>query len=170
MSKKAVFLDRDGTLIEDCGYISDCSQVKLLPGVEDALAILKMLEFQLIIISNQSGIGRGLITKKQVEEINKYLTDMLAAKGIFLTDIFYCPHLPNDKCTCRKPETGLISLAVDKYDISSKDSYFIGDKWTDVETGINAGIKSVLISSNSNDIDNSSVLIVDSLLTLAKII
>lgn len=166
MSKKAVFLDRDGTLIEDKGYISKCNQVMLLPGVIEALRNLKELGFELIIISNQSGIGRGLVTETQVEKINNYLDSLLTSEGINITDVYYCPHTPDDNCFCRKPKPGMILSALNKYDINAKESYFVGDKWTDVETAVNAGLSPVLISDSSEQVVKGiPVVIVDSILT-----
>jgi D-glycero-D-manno-heptose 1,7-bisphosphate phosphatase len=169
MSKKAVFLDRDGTLIEDKGYMRNCDEIKLLTGVIEALSTLKKSGFELIIISNQSGIGRGLITKAEVEEINKYLTNLLISQGISLTAIYYCPHTPDDKCFCRKPNPGMVLLALNQYNINPKESFFVGDKHTDVETAINAGVNPVLISTNSKlEKNNHPIVVVDSLLTWVK--
>lgn len=169
MSRKAVFLDRDGTLIEDKGYMSCSSEVNLLEGTIDALLILKKLGFEFIIISNQSGIGRGLITKTQVEEINKYLIELLAFEGIFITAIYYCPHTPEDNCICRKPKPEMVLSALNKYDISEEESFLVGDKITDAEAAINAGVKPILISSDSKLKDNSpSIMVWDSLLAWAQ--
>lgn len=171
MTKRAVFLDRDGTLIVDHGYIHKPSQVELLPGVIDALIKLKKLEFELIIISNQSGIGRGFFTREEVELVNQHLHHLLIKHGIALTDIYYCPHSPDDMCICRKPKPGLILQALKEHNIDAKQSYFVGDKWTDVQAAIAAGVQPVLLSKNHHIfIDTVPILIVDSLLKWTKLI
>ncbi|TCO79050.1 D-glycero-alpha-D-manno-heptose-1,7-bisphosphate 7-phosphatase [Marinisporobacter balticus] len=171
MSKRAVFLDRDGTLIVDHGYIHEPSQVALLPGAIEALSKLKKWGFELIIISNQSGIGRGFFTKKEVDNVNQHLHSLLIAHGITLTGIYYCPHSPDAGCICRKPKPGLLLQALYEHRIDAKQSYFVGDKWTDIQAAIGAGVQPVLLSRN-HDISMSTVpiLTVASLLEWTKLI
>src|SRR5205809_175870 len=100
---RAVFLDRDGTLIVDPGYLRDASQVRLLAGAGEALAQIQKQGFALVVVSNQSGIGRGLITSEEAEQVHQALVARLADFGVRLDAAFYCPHAPAEQCRCRKP-------------------------------------------------------------------
>jgi D-glycero-D-manno-heptose 1,7-bisphosphate phosphatase len=172
MTRRAVFLDRDGTLIVDHGYTSQASQVELLPGVIPALKAIQAADYLLIIISNQSGVGRGYFSKIAVEQVNQRLQNLLLEQGILINGIYYCPHRPNDGCTCRKPEPGLVFQAMKEHQIGGNQSYFVGDKWTDVETAIAAGVKPVWLAQR--DIDGSnyplSITVTNSLLSWTKLI
>jgi histidinol-phosphate phosphatase family protein len=148
MASKAVFLDRDGTLIIDRGYLSSPQGLRFFPKVKTALKQLKEAHFLCIIISNQSGIGRGIIKKEAVEAIHKTLKERLAKVNISLDDIYYCPHHPSRGCRCRKPNTGLIKRAVKKFDIDLRKSFVIGDKPEDIELARKSGCRSVLVNSS----------------------
>lgn len=145
MKYPAVFLDRDGTLNEEMGYINDLSRLKILPGVAGALKLLKEYGFKLIVISNQSGPARGYFPKELVFEANELLQKRLKKKGVFIDDFFICFHHPDENCTCRKPKPGLILEALKKHSIDLKRSYLIGDKIIDIETAQNIGIKGILV-------------------------
>lgn len=154
MINKAIFLDRDGTLNYDPGYLSDSELVELLPGVASGLSVLKNeLGFKLIVISNQSGIARKLITTEQVEKINKKINILLLQYKVSIDKFYYCPHHPefDQKCSCRKPEIEMVLKAQKEFDIDLTRSYFVGDKFSDIECGNNAGVKTVLISDKNID-------------------
>ncbi len=138
---RAIFLDRDGTIIEEVNYLSNFSQIKLLKNVKEGIEVLKNLNYKIFIITNQSGIARGYFSEEFVKKVNSFLCNQLG-----IDDFFYCPHLPEDNCECRKPNIGLIKKAIKKFpNINLKDSFFIGDKEIDIITGINAGMKSILV-------------------------
>lgn len=141
----AVFLDRDGTINEEMGYINDLSRVKILPKVAEALKILKKHGFKLIVITNQSGPARGYFPEELVFKTNEYIREKLRKKGAVLDDFFVCLHSPEDGCECRKPKPGLILQAVKTHHIDLKRSYFVGDRILDIETAYNAGIKGILV-------------------------
>ncbi|WP_038056157.1 D-glycero-alpha-D-manno-heptose-1,7-bisphosphate 7-phosphatase [Thermodesulfobacterium hydrogeniphilum] len=145
MKYPAVFLDRDGTINEEVGYLNDPSRLKLLPGVAEALKILKNAGFKLIVITNQSGPARGYFPKELVFEINELIQKRLSKKGVILDDFFICFHHPDERCNCRKPKPGLILQALEKYPIDLKKSYLIGDKIIDIETAKSLGIKNILV-------------------------
>jgi len=130
---KAVFLDRDGTLIEDKNYLSDPKQIILLPYVIPALKLLQKYGFKLIITTNQSGIERGYFTLKQLKEIHKKLKLLLIINNIKLDAIYWCPHHPDRKCFCRKPNIGMIKKAQKKFNLDIKKCFSIGDKLSDIE-------------------------------------
>ena len=140
---QAVFIDRDGTIIEEVNYLSNFNELKIFNFTFDAIKILKNLNFKIIIITNQSGIARGYFTQEFVENVNNYL-----CKTLGIDDFFYCPHLPDDNCICRKPKIGLIKNVLKKYpEINLKKSFFIGDKEVDIETGINSGTNTILVQT-----------------------
>lgn len=143
--KKAIFLDRDGTLNYDAGYTHQPKDLKLYDGVTEGLKKLQELGFFLIIITNQSGINRGIFTEKQMREFNDALLKKLGA-DIKITAIYFCPHRPDENCKCRKPKTALLEKAIQEFNIDPLQSYFVGDKNTDLECGENAGTKTFLIT------------------------
>ncbi len=141
MKKKAVFLDRDNTLIEDEGYIHEPEKVKLLKGVVEGLKLLKDEGFLLIVVSNQSGIGRGYFSVSDFFAVNERLNQILMKEGVQIDDFFFCPHKPEDGCKCRKPSPELLFRAAKKWDIDLSQSYMVGDKTSDVLAGQRAGCK-----------------------------
>lgn len=145
---KAIFLDRDGVLNKDLGYVYKKSDFIIIEGVIDALTFLSKKGFMLIVITNQSGIGRGFYSEKEFLDLNGFMLDFFKKASIEITDVFYCPHSPADNCSCRKPKTKLIDTAVAKYNIDRSASYLIGDKLIDIEAGRSAGLaKSFLIDN-----------------------
>lgn len=146
MSNKAIFLDRDGTIIFDHGYIKDPNLVELLPKAKEALQLLKNAGFKIFITTNQSGVGRGMMTISDVQKVNTKMTELLGDD--LITEILICQHDPNENCECRKPKIGLIKKVDKKYDIDLKASYSIGDKDSDKELGINMGGKGIKLGED----------------------
>lgn len=150
---KAIFLDRDGVLINNSEhyYIWKSEQMSLVDGVPENLRYLQDKGFRLFVITNQGGISRGLYSKFDVEKLHDELKQLFKSQGIEITEMVYCPHHPdNEKCFCRKPEPGMIEKIVAKYRIEKKGSFLIGDHETDMEAAQRAGIEGILIPSNSN--------------------
>jgi D,D-heptose 1,7-bisphosphate phosphatase len=151
MHSCAVFLDRDGTLNNDPGYLGNPDKVELFPGTGKALAHLKKLNFKLIVISNQSGIARGIITQENVESVNKKINELLVTDNISIDAFYYCPFHPDfnseEDCSCRKPSPKMILEAAKDFNLDLKKSYFIGDNISDYECGINAGVKTILVKT-----------------------
>ena len=139
---KAIFLDRDGTLVEDTRYTHKLEDFKLLSGVVGGLKNLSK-EFSFIIITNQAGIGKGMFTKEDMHNFNKKLVKELKKQDIEIKKIYYCPHAPEEACDCRKPSTKYIKEAAKELNISIKSSWAIGDKPIDIEMGKKAGCKTV---------------------------
>jgi histidinol-phosphate phosphatase family protein len=129
---RAAFLDRDGTLIRDVPYINDPTQVELLPGVVRALRNLIECGYLLIVVTNQSGIGRWRITKPQYVAVQRRMLDLLAQHGVYITATYYCPHTPDAGCACRKPGTELFERAAREFDIDLSQSLMFGDKESDM--------------------------------------
>lgn len=145
MNNKAVFLDRDGTINVDYGYVYEVTSLKLLPDVVDALKMFQNNGFKLIVVTNQSGIGRGLYSINDAIKFNEALRIELRKYDIHIQDFFICPHAPEDKCKCRKPSPLMVFEAIKKYHIDSGSSYMFGDKISDVQCGQNTGIQSFLV-------------------------
>ena len=157
---KAIFLDRDGVLIEDCHYNCNLDKIKIR---KDILRILKELqrEYLMIIITNQSGVARGFFSLQDVYTFNNAMIEKCKKMGLTITDVFVCPHFKDGKikeysieCDCRKPHIGMILNAKLKYDLDLKKSFLIGDKDSDIQCGINAGLK---MSFNINQVPVSKV-------------
>ena len=150
---KAVFLDRDGVLInnEHHYYIWQSDQVQWVEGVFENLSMLQDSGFQLFIVSNQGGISRGLYTRKDILKLHDELTDTFLKNRITITDILFCPHHPEkEKCLCRKPESLMIDRLMARYDICPEQSAMVGDRESDMRAAAKAGIKPIKIEPNTN--------------------
>jgi histidinol-phosphate phosphatase family protein len=143
--RAAVFLDRDGTLVVERGYLSDPADLELLPGVPGALAALRGAGIALVVISNQSGVGRGLFPLSRVYDAMARLRRLLREHHVELDAIYFCPHRPGDGCDCRKPGPGLLERAADDLVLDLGRSFMVGDKLIDAEAGRRAGGRGVLL-------------------------
>jgi len=161
MSNRAIFLDRDGTLNEDPGYISDPESVKLFSETGEALSLLKKNSFLLIVISNQSGIARGIMKSEDVDNVNSKINHLLSKHGVQIDAFYYCPAHPDfnseEECKCRKPSPKLVFEAVKDFNIDLKKSYFVGDTVSDVNCGKNAGLKTILVKTGQG-VETLSIL------------
>ena len=158
MSNTAVFFDRDGTLINDPGYLNHPDQVQLLEGAAEALRELKSLGYKMVVVSNQSGVARGIVTEEMLERIHERLRELLAAKGASLDKIYYCPYHPDGvidqyrkDSDWRKPKPGMLLAAGQEMDIDLTKSWMIGDTERDVEAGRSAGCRTILISTTRSE-------------------
>lgn len=142
--KKAIFLDRDGTLNEDEGYVHDIKDFKLLPGVIEGLNLLKR-KFVFFIVTNQSGIGRGFYSYKDFLRFNDHLINVLKSHEITILKTYVCPHKPDENCDCRKPNPTYLYDARDKFSIDLEKSWVIGDHPSDVLLGKNAGSHTIYL-------------------------
>lgn len=140
MHAPAVLLDRDGTLIEDRHYLADPQGVTLLPGVGEGLALLQQEGWKLFVVSNQSGVGRGFFLESAVQACQARLDALLLSFGVRLTDAVWCPHAPEDACSCRKPQPGLWRLLEKKHGLLAAKSVMVGDKLLDMAFAANSGL------------------------------
>ncbi len=150
--RPAVFLDRDGTICEEVGYLSRPEQLVLIPGSAAAIQLLNQHGVFAVVTTNQSGVARGFFTETDVHAVHDHLQDLLAREGAKLDAIYYCPHHAEKglgsyrvACECRKPLPGMIRRAADDFPIDLENSYVVGDKLTDVEFGKANGLRSVLV-------------------------
>ncbi|MEP6959004.1 MAG: lipopolysaccharide heptosyltransferase II [Nitrospirota bacterium] len=141
-----VFLDRDGTLNYDPGYLKVAVDLKLLAGVGPALARLKRAGARLVVVTNQSGVGRGIVTLKDLEAIHARLQGLLEQEGAALDAIYFCPHHPNDGCRCRKPNVGMVERAVSELQLDLRHFYLIGDHARDIQLANRVGAKAILLT------------------------
>ncbi|MBI2252940.1 MAG: D-glycero-beta-D-manno-heptose 1,7-bisphosphate 7-phosphatase [Armatimonadetes bacterium] len=142
---KAVFIDRDGTINKEAGYISSINKLRLLPKTALAIKLLNQADYKVVVISNQSGIARGFLTEIDLKKIHRELALRLKRRGAILDKIYYCPHHPEDNCNCRKPKVGLLKRAARELNLNLSQSFMIGDKLSDIKSGINFGIKAILV-------------------------
>ena len=145
MSRPAVFLDRDGTLIEDRGFLDRIDLLELFPWTIDAIRLLNRAGYAAVVITNQSAIGRGLIDEPFLHQVHETLDARLGTGGARLDAYYFCPHVPDAGCHCRKPRAGMIEQACRELDLDPTRSVMVGDRWTDVECGRAAGARGVLL-------------------------
>ena len=157
---RAVFLDRDGTINSDPGYLNDATELKLIPGVDLALRKLQDAGYLLVIVSNQSGVGRGKITPAQLDAVHLRLDEILAARGVKIARYELCFHRPEEDCDCRKPKPKLILDAARSLSIDLGKSIMIGDKASDVRAGRAAGChRTVLVRTGSGAKDEETLAV-----------
>jgi len=147
---KAIILDRDGTLIEDKNYSYKVEDFELLPGVIEGLKLLRN-QFLFFIVTNQSGIGRGYYTIRDFHDYNNHLLKILEEEQINILKTFFCPHLREDNCKCRKPKTKFIDEIIKEFNVDIKQSWMIGDHPSDIQFGINAGCRTVFLTTGHGD-------------------
>jgi histidinol-phosphate phosphatase family protein len=151
MANRAVFLDRDGVLNErpvHHAYVTSSDELVVLPSVPRALRLLKDLGFLLIVVTNQRGIARGIMSHKDLDAVNSGLAQKLAVAGVSLDAIYSCPHAEDEGCQCRKPRPGMLLRAAREWSLSLSDSYLVGDAPSDVEAGRAAGCTTVILTGN----------------------
>jgi D-glycero-D-manno-heptose 1,7-bisphosphate phosphatase len=148
----AVFLDRDGTMIADVGYLSRVADVAFYPWTVDAIRALNHAGFPVVVVTNQSGIAKGLLTEDVVADVHRAMTDVLAAGGASVAAYYYCPHHARGsvpaftvECDCRKPRSGLIDRAARELGLDPARSFVVGDKWSDVGLARAAGARGLLV-------------------------
>lgn len=143
--RPAVFLDRDGTIAEEVGYLNHVSRFRLLPGVAAAIRTLNEAELPVIVVTNQSGVGRGYFPELVVKEVHDRMRGELLAEGARVDGVYYCPHVSADGCECRKPKTGMLEQAARELGVDLKRSFVVGDRYGDIEAANRAGARSVLV-------------------------
>lgn len=152
--ERVVFLDRDGTLNREVHYLHKISDLLILPGVPEALKLLKDAGYKLVVVTNQAGVARGYYREEDVEALHAYMNRILAPMGGAIDAFYFCPHHPEHgkgiykrKCRCRKPDTGMFEKAQEHFSVDKEHSFMIGDKLLDVEAGKNYGVVSILVGT-----------------------
>jgi D-glycero-D-manno-heptose 1,7-bisphosphate phosphatase len=150
----AVFLDRDGTINEEAGYLDNLAKIKIIPAAFEAIRMINVNAMKAIVISNQAGVARGLFSEEFVNVANEYLRAALREKNAIIDKFYYCPHHPTEgmgryrqECDCRKPAAGMLLQAAQEMNINLAQSYIIGDRYNDMEAGKRVGVKGILVKT-----------------------
>lgn len=150
----AIFLDRDGVLIENrSAYVRDWAEVSVFPQAINALANPTLDGYKVVVVTNQSAVGRGIISLETAQDINRQLVDLIRGQGGRVDGVYLCPHGPNDGCDCRKPLPGLLLRAAGDLSLDLKRSWMIGDAWSDVQAGQAAGVGGTIILKTGRGAD-----------------
>lgn len=169
MQKKVIFLDRDGVINHDFGYVSKIEKFEFIDGVFDSCRYFLSLGYEIIIVTNQSGIGRAYYTNDDFLELTRYMCEEFKKEGVDVLKVYHCPHAPSDNCDCRKPAIGMILQSLNDFNIDLENSWLIGDKISDIQTAINAKIgNKILISDNLEK--NDDYFVAKSLFETMKVI
>jgi D-glycero-D-manno-heptose 1,7-bisphosphate phosphatase len=145
--RRFVVLDRDGTIIEEKHYLSDPDQVELIPGAGEGLRLLREMDLGLVVVTNQSGVGRGYFDQKRLDLIHDRLCERLGEFGVFLDGVYVCPHRPEDRCSCRKPRPYLLQAAAREKGFDPENCFIVGDQACDIELGQRVGGTTFLVKT-----------------------
>ncbi len=156
MTIKTIFLDRDGVINKEVGYLHKIEDFEFINGVFDACLYFQSLDYQIIIVTNQSGIERGYYSENDFHTVTKWMLEQFKNKGIDILDVFFCPHGPKSACECRKPKPGMFIQANSKYDIDMESSWMIGDKKADITAANSAGIQNTVLVKSGHVIDEEN--------------
>jgi len=151
LKTKALFLDRDGVINIDKGYVYKKEEFEFCDGVFETLRYAKELGYLLIVVTNQSGISRGYYTQEEFETLTAFMIDEFQKEGITIDKVYHCPHHPDSGCECRKPKPGMLLKAKEEFDIDLDSSVMIGDKKSDVEVAKNAGVKTKVFIGDTKE-------------------
>jgi len=146
----AVFIDRDGVIVVDKGYVHKIEDFEFIERVPQGLKKISDSGFKLIVVTNQAGIGRGHYTEGAYFSFMRHIINELKKLGVKILDFYHCPHHPDEKCECRKPKPGMIIKAIKEHNVDVENSYMIGDKWGDMLAGRGAGLKTILVNNGEN--------------------
>lgn len=143
MQNRALFLDRDGIINKDIGHLYEVDKCEFIEGIFELCKLFKDKKYLLFVITNQAGIAKKYYSESEMHVLHNYMDEIFIQNGLKIEHFYYCPHHPEytGACNCRKPEIGMLMKAVDDFDINLKESVLIGDKWSDIEAGMNAGVK-----------------------------
>jgi D-glycero-D-manno-heptose 1,7-bisphosphate phosphatase len=161
--RKAIFLDRDGTLVEEAGYLDRLERLNFFPYSIDAVRLLNRAGYAVVIVTNQAGVARGIFKESFVAEAHRHIGERLAAGGARVDGFYYCPHHPEasiaeyrQACDCRKPQPGMFTRAAEELDLALDQSFVVGDRWHDLEAGQRVGIRGVLVRTGYGRTEEAS--------------
>lgn len=164
MKNRAVFLDRDGTINVDKGFAYKMEDFEFIDGAIEAIRLLNESNFRVLVVSNQSGIGRGYFTEEDLQRLHRFISEELVKHGAWIDKFYYCPHHPEAtieryraKCECRKPRSGLLEQAIEDFDIDVYQSFLVGDSLRDIEAGRAVGYKTILVGTTAKHFEWTEV-------------
>ncbi|QKF72683.1 D,D-heptose 1,7-bisphosphate phosphatase [Aliarcobacter faecis] len=169
MQKRVIYLDRDGVINEDFGYVYEISKFKFISGVFEACKEFLNLGYEIIIITNQSGIGRNYYTKEEFETLTNYMLEEFKKQDINILKVYFCPHSPEENCSCRKPKEGMILQSLNDFKIDLENSWLIGDKISDIECAKNGNIANKILIDKKES-SNKDFFVAKSLIDSLKYI
>lgn len=169
MEKKIIYLDRDGVINEDFGYVSQISNFKFVDGVFEACKTFIKLGYEIIIVTNQSGIGREYYSLEDFKTLTNFMLDEFRKQGINILKVYFCPHAPEVNCECRKPKDGMILQSLNDFSIDLKNSWLIGDKISDIECAKNGNIANKILIDEEK-VSNSEFFVAKNLFDSLKYI
>ena len=169
MEKKIIYLDRDGVINEDFGYVSKVENFKFVDGVFEACRIFIELGYEIIIVTNQSGIGRGYYSLEDFQILTNYMLDEFRKQNIDILKVYFCPHAPEVNCECRKPKDGMIIQSLNDFSIDLKNSWLVGDKISDIECAKNGNIANKILIDEEK-VSNSDFFVAKNLFDSLKYI
>jgi D-glycero-D-manno-heptose 1,7-bisphosphate phosphatase len=173
MTTKTIFLDRDGVINKEINYLYKIEEFEFIDGVFEACKYLINLNYQIIIVTNQSGIARGYYSERDYQILNTWMLAQFKKNNIIIFDTFHCPHLPNSNCNCRKPKPGMFLEAKYKHNIDMKKSWLIGDKEVDIISANNSGISNTILVRSGhkiNELNSNAKYILDSIYNASQVI
>ncbi|RBQ29858.1 D-glycero-beta-D-manno-heptose 1,7-bisphosphate 7-phosphatase [Aliarcobacter vitoriensis] len=170
MQKKIVYLDRDGVINKDFGYVYEIEKFEFIDGVFEACKHFINLGYEIIIVTNQSGIGRDYYSKEDFIKLTQYMENEFRKNHIDILKVYFCPHSPEQNCECRKPNIGMILQSLNDFDIDLNNSWLVGDKISDIECGKNAKIKNRILISSKEDKNSEDFLVAKSLFETINLI
>tara|TARA_B100000787_G_scaffold168985_1_gene158958 strand:- start:2542 stop:3069 length:528 start_codon:yes stop_codon:yes gene_type:complete len=173
MTIKTIFLDRDGVINQDIGYLHKIEDCNFINGVFKACKYFKSLGYQIVIVTNQSGISRGYFSEKDFQILTNWMTDQFERNNIKILDVFHCPHSPESSCDCRKPNPGMLISAKKKYGIDMDKSWMIGDSERDIRAANLAGIKKTILVRSGHEVnepESNAMFFLDSIYQVNQII
>jgi len=156
MTIKTIFLDRDGVINKEVGYLHKIEDFEFINGVFDACRYLQSVGYKIIVVTNQSGIARGYYSEDNFHIVSSWMLEQFKENGVDILDVFFCPHGPGSTCDCRKPKPGMFIQANNKYDIDMENSWMIGDKEADIQAANAAGIQNTILVKSGHAIDENN--------------
>jgi len=153
---KVIFLDRDGVINKEVGYLHKVEDFEFIDGVFDACSNFQSSGYKIIIVTNQSGIERGYYREDDFQTVTQWMLEQFINHGVQILDVFFCPHGPDSNCDCRKPKPGMFNQAKNKYGIDMENSWMIGDKEADIQAANSAGILNTVLVKSGHDIDEKN--------------
>jgi len=173
VNKKIIFLDRDGVINEEISYLHKIEDFIFIYGVFESLRLMQHLGYEFIVVTNQSGIGRGMYSTEDYLLIDKWMKNEFKKNGVRILHSIHCPHTPEQNCNCRKPKSGMLEECFTIFRISKKHSWIVGDSERDIEAGISAGLKNTILVRSGHPVDEKNTkarVVIDSIGDLTKII